>query len=369
MHVIAAVGIGPFDTAWLAAALVLTTPILLASIGELISERAGVLNVGLEGFMLVGAFFSYLVAWKAGNLAAGVAAGVAAGILFAAVMALLTVEAKADQIVAGVGINLAAIGLTSYLFDQIFGNREQIVVPTIGSLRIPGLSKIPSFGPALFAHDWILYLAFLLVPVAWFLLFRTRWGLAVRGSGELPAAVDTAGISVRRVRWMGVLAAGGLAGLGGVNLAIVQVGIFHQEMTAGRGFLALVAVIFGRWRPLGVLGACLALGGADALQLRLADQNQVPTQVWGVLAAIGAAIAIYQVVRWRQGRPRQVAVALASLVVLCGVVLAAVAPHVDLPAQLWRSLPFLLALVVLAAATTRAHMPSRLTLPYSRGDD
>jgi general nucleoside transport system permease protein len=369
MNVVGAIGIGPFDTAWLAAALVLTTPILLAAIGELISERAGVLNVGLEGFMLAGAFFSYLVAWKSHNLAAGAAAGVGAGILFAVVMGLLTIEAKADQIVSGVGINLAATGLTSYLFDQIFGNRAQIVVPTIGSLRIPLVSKIPDFGPAIFNNDWTLYVGFLLIPVVWFLLYRTKWGLAVRGAGELPAAVDTAGVSVRRVRWMGVLSAGALAGLGGANLAIVQVGIFHQEMTAGRGFLALVAVIFGRWRPLGVLGACLALGGADALQLRLADQNQVPTQVWGVLAAIMAALAIYQLVRWRQGRPRRVALSLAAGVAASGIVLAAVAPHIDLPDQLWRSLPFLLALVVLAGALNRAHMPSKLTVPYSRGED
>lgn len=366
MTVIGAIGIGPFDTAWLAAALVLTTPILLAGVGELISERSGVLNVGLEGYMLAGAFFSYLVAWKANNLAAGAAAGVAAGLLFAVIMGLLTIEARADQIVSGVGINLAATGLTSYLFDQIFGSRAQIVVPTIGSLRIPLLSKIPDFGPAIFNNDWTLYLAFLCVPLVWFLLFRTKWGLSIRGAGELPAAVDTAGVSVRRVRWMGVLSAGALAGLGGANLAIVQVGIFHQEMTAGRGFLALVAVIFGRWRPLGVLGACLALGGADALQLRLADQNQVPTQVWAVLAAITAALAIYMLARRRRQAP--VALSLAGGVAISGIVLAVIAPHVDLPDQLWRSLPFLLALVVLAGAVTRAHMPSKLTLPYSRGE-
>ena len=134
MNVIGAIGIGPFDTAWLEAALVLTAPILLAAMGELISERAGVLNVGLEGFMLVGAFFSYYVAWKADSLAAGVVAGMAAGVLFAVVMGLLTIEAKADQIVSGVGINLAAVGLTSYLFDEIFGSQAQIVVPIIGDL-------------------------------------------------------------------------------------------------------------------------------------------------------------------------------------------------------------------------------------------
>jgi general nucleoside transport system permease protein len=368
MNVLAAFGISPYDTDWLAAAIVLTTPILLAAVGELISERAGVLNVGLEGYMLSGAFFSYLIAWKSGNLALGVAAGVAGGMVFAAVMALLTIEARADQIVAGVGINLAAIGLTSYLFDEIFGSRAQVVVPTIGSIKIPLLSSIPHFGPALFDQDWTVYFAFLSVGVVWYLLYRTRWGLAIRGTGELPAAVDTAGISVKRVRWLSVLAAGALAGLGGVNLTLVQVGIFHQEMTSGRGFLALVAVIFGRWRPLGVLAACLALGAADALQLRLADESQVPGSVWSVTAGIAVAIVIWHVARQRAGRPRTPTVAIATALALCCGILAFSVPHIDLPDQLWRSVPFLLALIVLAGAVTRAHMPSKLTLPYIRGD-
>lgn len=366
--VIAQIGIGPFDTAWLASALILATPLLLSAVGELISERAGILNVGLEGFMLAGAFFSYFVAWKTGSLALGVMASIAAGLLFAAVMGLLSITARADQIVSGIGINLAAIGLTSYLFDEIFGNRAQIVVPTIGNISIPGLSKIPDFGPALFDHDWVLYAAFLFVPAVWFLLFRTKWGLSVRAAGELPEAVDTAGINVNRVRWMGVLAAGGLSGLAGADLAIVQVGIFHQEMTAGRGFLALVAVIFGRWRPIGVLGACLALGGADALQLRLADQSEVPSQVWAVAAVIAAAFVLYWVLVSRQGRPRPTAIGLAALVAATGLVLTLVAPHIDLPTELWRSLPYLVALGVLAGAISRAHMPSKLTQPYSRGN-
>jgi simple sugar transport system permease protein len=368
VNLLATVGISPYDTAWLTAAIVLTTPILLAAVGELISERAGVLNVGLEGYMLSGAFFSYLIAWKSGNLALAVLAGVGGGVLFAAVMGLLTIEARADQIVAGVGINLAAIGLTSYLFDEIFGNRAQIVVPTIGALKIPLLGDIPDFGPALFKHDWIVDLAFLSIGVAWYVLYRTRWGLAIRGAGELPAAVDTAGISVKRVRWMSVLIAGAFAGLGGANLTIVQVGIFHQEMTAGRGFLALVAVIFGRWRPLGVLAACLALGAADALQLRLADENQVPGSVWSVTAGIAAAILVWHLARRRTARPQSAAATAAGLFALVCLVLALVVPHIDVPDQLWRSVPYLLALVVLAGAVTRAHMPSKLTLPYARGE-
>ncbi|HEY4278534.1 MAG TPA: ABC transporter permease [Conexibacter sp.] len=366
--VIAAIGFGPFDTDWLAAAIILTAPLLLAAMGELVSERAGVLNVGLEGMMLAGAFFSYLVAWKANSLVVGAFAGIGAGLLFAVVMGLLSIVAKADQIVSGVGVNLAATGLTSFLFDQIFGNRAQVVVPTMGNIKIPLLEKIPDFGPALFDHDILTYIAFLLVPAIWFLLYRTRWGLAIRAAGEMPAAVDTAGINVQRVRWAGVLTAGGLSGLAGANLAIVQVGIFHQEMSAGRGFLALVAVIFGRWTPLGVLGACLVLGGADALQLRLADQSAVPHQLWVVLTGIAVVLALYMVLA-KRGRQRQpVALSLVALVAAGAVVLAIATPHVSLPDQLWRSLPYLLALAVLAGALSRSRMPSKLTIPYSRGE-
>jgi ABC-type uncharacterized transport system permease subunit len=361
-------GVGPLDVGWLGVALVLTTPILFAAIGELISERAGVLNVGLEGYMLVGAFFAYLVTWKTGILIVGAAAGIVAGMLLAAVMALLSIEARADQIVTGVGINLVAVGLTAYMFDEIFGNREQIVVPKVADLDIPVLSSIPEVGNVVFGQDPLLYAAFLLAPATWFLLFRTRWGLAIRAAGELPAAADTAGISVRRVRWMSILAAGALGGLGGAYLVIVDVGIFRQGITAGRGFLALVAVIFGRWNPLGVLGATFVLGAADALQLRLADDEEVPQAVWGLVAVIAFAFLLHQVLVKRRLRERPVAFALGLLVALSGVVLLMTTPHVDLPAQLWRSLPFLLALLVLGSAITRAHMPAKLSLPYTRGE-
>jgi general nucleoside transport system permease protein len=364
---LAAFGFPPFDVSWLSVALVLTTPILLAAIGELVSERAGVLNVGLDGMMLCGAFFSYYVTYVSHSLVLGLLAGMGGGLFIATVMALLAVEAGADQIVSGVGLNLAAIGITSYLFNQLFSSKAEAVVPTIKALKIPGLASIPHFGPALFDHDPVLYAAFLLVPVVAFMLYRTRWGLAVRAAGEMPAAADTAGISVRRVRWMGTLTAGALAGLGGVSLAIVQVGIFHQQMTGGRGFLALVAVIFGRWKALGVLGACLALGGADALQLRLVDQPFVPKAVWVALAVIAAAVAIYMVIV-RRGAPKRTGLSLSGLVIAGGLVLLATTPHVVLPLQLWQSLPYLLALLVLAAGVTRVRMPANLTIPYHRGD-
>jgi ABC-type uncharacterized transport system permease subunit len=359
---------GPFDAALLGAAIVLTTPILLAALGELISERAGVLNVGLEGMMLSGAFFAFWTVWQTDSILLGCVGGVAAGALFGVLMALLCIEAKADQIVAGVGINLVAIGATTFAFDQIFGSREQVQLDIPGQVAIPLLSDLGGLGRALFEHELLVYLAFLLVPAVAYGLYRTRWGLSIRAVGELPVAADTAGVSVRRVRWMATLAAASLAGLAGAFLSIVQLGIFRQEMTAGRGFLALTAVIFGRWHPMGVFGACLLFGGADALQLRLQAQESMPREVWAVLAVAAGAYAVYAVLVRQERRPGRVSLALASLVALSGVVLFATTPDVSLPPQLWLALPFLLALIALAGVVGRVRMPSALTLPYRRGD-
>jgi simple sugar transport system permease protein len=365
MH-LAAIGIGPFDTNLLSQALILATPILLAGIGELISERTGVINVGLEGMMLSGAFFAYLITWKTNSLPIGCLAGMGGGLIFGVLMGLLAIEAGADQIVAGVAIDLAALGLTGFMFEQIFQNMSQIVVPTIGNVAIPGLSKIPSFGPALFNHDPLLYLAFLLVPLSWFLLYRTRWGLAIRAAGELPMAADSAGISVRRLRWMGVLTASALAGLGGADLSIAQVGIFHENLSAGLGFLALVSVIFGRWRSLGVLVAALVLGGANALQLRVGEQPYIQAAFWGALALIAFALLGGELLP-RRGRLRISAVTLTGLAGIACVVLLITQPHISLSQPLWVGFPYVVALLVLAGGRTSARMPSALAVAYRRG--
>lgn len=359
---------GPFDIALLASILGVTTPILLAAVGELISERAGVLNVGLEGMMLAGAFFGFLVAFEAGNIALGVIAGIAAGTLFAVIMALLTVEAKADQIVAGIGINIIAIGLTSFWFDDLFSGQEGARVDTMGGISIPGLSSLGSLGNAVFDQPLLVYVAFLLVPAAWFLLYRTQWGLSIRSAGEFPVAADTAGVSVRATRWMGTLAAGALAGLGGAYLSLVEVAQFRQEMTAGRGFLALAAVIFGRWKPRGVLVACLLFGAADALQLRLQASGSIPAAVWMLVALLGGAYLAHRL-RVDRGRPvRPVAMAVAAVAFVAGIALAVGSPSITLPSQLWLALPFLFALAALAGAMSKVTMPAALTIPYRRGD-
>jgi ABC-type uncharacterized transport system permease subunit len=361
------ISLSPFDAGWLAATMVLTTPVLLTALGELISERAGVLNVGLEGMMVSGAFVAYYVMAETENLALAAFLGICGGVVFGVVMALLAIEARADQVVAGIGINLMAIGLTSYLFQQKFGGGARVIVDRAGNVEIPLLSDIPEIGPALFDHDPFVYFAFLLVPATWFLLYRTRWGLAIRGSGELPAAADTAGISVRRVRWGGVLAASALAGLGGAYLTIAAVGIFADDLPAGRGFLALIAVIFGRWRPVGVLVACLLLGGADALRIRLTLLPDIPRIFWVVLAlaAIIYLVHLFIVHRHRAGKRSNLFV---LGVAVTGLLLAVITPPISVPPQFWRTLPYLIGLLALAAAVTRARMPTRLTYPYQRGE-
>jgi simple sugar transport system permease protein len=361
------ISLAPFDAGWLGAMLILTTPVLLAAVGEMISERAGVLNVGLEGMMVSGAFVAYLATWKLHNLALGAFLGMCGGMVFGVVMGLLAIEARADQVVAGVGVNLMAIGVTSYLFEQIFGGTQQIVVDRIGDLRIPLLADIPTVGPALFDHDPLVYAAFLLVPVSWYLLFRTRWGLAIRACGEMPAAADTAGISVRRVRWGAVLAASALAGLGGAYLTVVSVGIFTDDIPSGRGYLALIAVIFGRWRPLGVVAASLIIGGADALRIRLTLLDSIPRIFWVVIAIAAIAFLVRLLLAHRE-RAEKRSNTFVLVVAVIGLVLAVATPHVFLPAQFWRTLPYLIGLLALAAAVTRARMPSRLATPYQRGE-
>jgi simple sugar transport system permease protein len=291
-----------------------------------------------------------------------------AGVAFAALMALVAVNAGGDQIVCGIGINVLSIGVTTFAFDQIFGGRaQQVILEPVPPATVPGLSDLGGVGKALFSNDPVLYATFLLVPIVGFVLYRTTWGLAVRAAGETPVAADAAGISVRRVRWVATLTAGALSGLAGAYLAVVQLGIFRQEMSAGRGFLALAAVIFGRWRPLGVLGACLLFGGADALQLRLQGSTAIPRTVWAVIAILAAAYAVYRSARAR-GRRIGTPVIVGGLLTAVGVALLAWHPSKSLPSQFWLAVPFVLALVALVSASGRLHMPAALTVAYRRGE-
>lgn len=257
-------------TDFLASAVRLAAPLVLAALGGILSERSGVITIGLEGIMLAGALAGVLGAYFAASAWIGLLCAVAAGGTVAAVHAAIAVGFKADQIVSGAAINIGALGLTSFLVRVVFGLQDQKrEVPHFTALPIPGLADLPLVGPILFRQVGLVYAAFLLVPVLWWVLYRTTWGLRILAAGEHPRAADTAGVNVDRVRAVCVIACGCAGGLGGAFLSLGQLHFFVDDMVGGRGFIALAALIFGRWDPLGTLAACLVFGAADALQFRL----------------------------------------------------------------------------------------------------
>jgi general nucleoside transport system permease protein len=265
-----------FLVALLTAGIRLAMPILLAVLGEIITEKSGVLNLGLEGILLMGALAGFMVAWwceQAGvdpTTAAwlGLGAGVLAGMLMGLIMALLAVTLRADQVISSVMLVLLGQGLSSYLYRQQFSS----LTARIGGLPpvpIPGLAEVPILGPIFFNHDMAVYLAILLVPATWFLLYQTTLGLNIRAVGEKPSAVEASGLSVARIRYTATLLGAGLTGLGGAILTVAQLHLFREEITAGRGWIAVALVIFARWRPGLALVGALLFGVADALQFRI----------------------------------------------------------------------------------------------------
>ena len=247
----------------------LATPLLFATLGGILNERAGVINIGLEGVMLIGALAGVFGAWFLNSPWLGFACGMIAGGMISWVHGFVSISLRGNQIVSGAAINLIGIGLTSFLIRIVFGLKEQQrVVPHFDTFSIPGLADIPLIGPVLFEQQFLVYVALLLVPVMWFILYRTHWGLMITSVGEHPRAADSVGINPLRVRYICVFLSGVLAGAGGAFLSLGQLHFFQDEMVAGRGFIALAALIFGRWNPVGGLIACLIFGGADALQFR-----------------------------------------------------------------------------------------------------
>ncbi|MFC5747494.1 ABC transporter permease [Actinomadura rugatobispora] len=352
-----------FDVALFAAAVRLSVPLLLAALGELVSERAGVINIGLEGMMLFGAYAAFLTAYGTHSVLLGLAAGLAVGLLTGAIMAFTAVNLRGDQIVVGVAINLLAAGVTLFLYRLQFEGSQPTTV-RMEPFAVPLLSGIPGIGPVLFDQLPLVYLAYVLGPAVAFVLFRTRRGLMIRAAGEKPEVLDSTGASVIRVQWIGVLTAGALAGLGGAFLSVGQVGLFAENMTAGRGFLALAAVVFGQWRPYGVVAACLVFGFTDALQLRLQSMGSVPREVWIALLAIGAALALAAVLRVRRSRPRpRWLVPTGAACVTAGLVGAMSLPDVQLPSQFWLSLPYILSLAALAGSSRDVRAPAMIGRP------
>jgi ABC-type uncharacterized transport system permease subunit len=276
-------------------AIRLSIPLLCAALAGLWSERAGVVDIGLEGKMLVAAFASAVVAWQSGSAWVGLGAGILASVALALVHGFAAITWRGNQIVSGVALNMLAAGLTVILGNAWFGQGGR-TPPLEGSARFPDLvfplarlarEQVPVLGlvydEVVSGHAAPVYLALLAVPLTAFVLKRTRFGLRLRAVGENPAAVDTAGISVARLRYGAVIICGVLCGLGGSYLAVSQSAGFLPHMTAGKGFIALAAVIFANWRPWPTLFACLMFGGLDAIAIRLQGVSlpgigQVPVQ-------------------------------------------------------------------------------------------
>lgn len=293
----------------------LAVPILLPALGEIYSERAGVLNLGLEGVMLVGALFGFAGGFFFESIWLGILCGIVAGVLVNLIMAYWTVTLGVNQVIAGFAITIMGGGLSVFLYRVIFGVRS--VPPSVtppAPLHIPLLSDIPILGPMFFQHSPLIYLAYLLVPLAAIVLYRTKFGLLVRAAGENPAAIDTRGKSVFAIRYAALLISGATAGFAGAFLSIGSQGSFIPDMTAGRGFIALAVVVLARWNPLHAVWASLLFGGAYALQLRLQTMD-------------------------------------------------APVPH-----QLLLALPYVLTLLVLIGVSRGAGVPAALTIPYSRAE-
>ena len=251
---------------FLAAAVRVATPLLLAATGETVTERSGVINLGLEGMMLGGALAATLGASAAGPWT-GLALAVLAGMLLAAAFAAVAIAARADQIIAGTALTLGAVGLTGTIYRQAYGTGGAgLALPTLAPVPIPLLSRIPILGPALFDQPAPTYLALVALPVVWWVLFRTRPGLALRATGEGAAMARAAGVRTGLVRTAATIVGGGFAGLAGATLVLAQVGTFAEKMTAGRGYVAIAIVVLGRWHPAGVAVAALLFGAATALQ-------------------------------------------------------------------------------------------------------
>jgi general nucleoside transport system permease protein len=303
-----------------ASAVRLATPIALAAVGASVCERSGIVNIAMEGLMLVSAFFGVTAALFTGNVWVGVAAGVFSAMVFSALHAWAAINLRADQVVSGTAINILALGVTGFLMETIYGHPG-----TTNSIkRMPAVLNLPRGGEGLLGDLWrwvdtiflsytpIVYFSMFAAVFLTWALYRTRWGLRLRALGEHPRAADTVGVDVIRGRWMAVLISGAMSGLAGANLTLEQVGSFTENMTNGRGFIALAANIFGRWVPGGAYLASLLFGFADALQLKLQ--------------------------------------------LFAGVI--------DIPPQFFLMLPYVLTVLVLAGVVGKARAPAALGKPY-----
>ena len=245
----------------------LATPYLYAAVGETIGQVSGVLNLGVDGVMLMGAYVAFFVAIKTGCLSLGLIAGAGIGAVFGLVMAFISITLKAEQGISGIGLYLFGLGLSTFLFGVTIRNVQTI--DGFPNLAIPGLSRIPVIGEIFFQHNILVYVAFALVPIAWFIINKTPFGLKMRAAGQNPEAADSLGVNVGRVRYLAVTLGGMMSGVAGASLSIALLNTFQQNLTNGMGFIAVALVYFGGWRVSGVLLGALLFSTVNAIQLWL----------------------------------------------------------------------------------------------------
>jgi ABC-type uncharacterized transport system permease subunit len=296
----------------LASGIRLSTPYLYAAIGETFGQRSGVLNLGVEGQMLLGAFAAFYVAFTTGSLWLGVLAALLVGAIMGLAMAFVTVNLNAEQGISGIGFYLFGLGMSDLLFQKLLGTVE--TVKGFSKLQIPFLSDIPVIGEIFFNQNLLVYGAFLMVPVCWFILNKTSLGLKIRAVGENPEAADSLGVSVARVRYFTIILGGTLSGMAGASLSIALLNVFQQNMTSGLGFIAVALVYFGGWRAVGVLGGALLFSLVNSLQLWI--------QVLGI----------------------------------------------PIPSDIAVMMPYVLTILVLVVTVKRVRSPSALTKPFERGE-
>ena len=295
----------------------LATPYIFASLGEMFSQRSGVLNLGVDGVMLLGAFFGFYVVYVTESLILGVLAAIAIGALMGLATAFISVTLKAEQGISGIGIYLFGLGMSELLYKELVGTPR--TVKGFPSVDLPILSDLPWLGEIFFQHNLLVYIAFLLVPVSYFILNHTTIGLQIRAVGQHPDAADAMGVSVSGVRYLTVTLGGILSGLAGAALSIALLKVFQQNMTAGRGFIAVALVYFGGWRPYGVLGGAILFSFVNALQLQ-------------------ADVIGFEFFGWQ------------------------------IPSEFSNLLPALITITVLVFASKRKEKPTALTKPFERGE-
>lgn len=299
--------------AFLSSTIAMATPILLAALGEMLVEESGIINIGIEGAMLAGAFFALSGAYFTGSVMVGLLCAVAAAIAINSILGVLVINFAVNQVVAGTALDILALGLSGVLYRRFFGiTGKAFIVTPIHPIALGALAKIPLLGSVLFNQNPLVYLAFVLVPVFAWIVRCTRYGLALRAAGERPQAADALGFSVYALRWQALIVSGMLSGLAGAFLTVAYANTFVENISAGRGFVALAVVILGRWNAWGLAAASILFGGAMALQFGL--------------QALGTAI----------------------------------------PYQLFLALPYALTLLVLAVMGGQADAPSALGEPYRR---